>query len=68
MERTLEITNLGVRCFAITRNLLEMRYPDYCSLSGQKITAQEICNITKLLRKTIHIPEYGQSNAPLIGR
>ena len=67
MEQNLEITNLGVRCFAITRNLLEMRYSDDCSLSGQKIRAQEICNI-KLLRKTIHIPEYGQSNALLIGR
>ena len=66
MEQTLEINNLGVRCFVITRNLLEMRYPDDCSLSGQKITAQEICNITKLLR--VHIPEYGQSNAPLFGR
>ena len=47
---TLEILNFGVHCFARTRNLLEIRYPDKRDL--QKNIA---CSL---------IPGYDQSNEP----
>ena len=47
-EMTLEILNFGVHCFARTRNLLEIRYPDNCSVylakkHGRKDLQQDIC-------------------------
>ena len=46
-EMTLEILNFGVHCFARTRNLLEIRYPDNCSVylakkHGRKDLQQDI--------------------------
>ena len=47
-EMTLEILNFGVHCFARTRNLLEIRYPENCSVylakkHGRKDLQQDIC-------------------------
>ena len=47
-EMTLEILNFGVHCFTRTRNLLEIRYPDNCSVyvakkHGRRDLPQKVC-------------------------
>ena len=60
--KTLEITHVSIHCFAITGNVLEIRYPDDCNVQvARKARYNRFAR--KLWR--ILIPEYDQWNAPL---
>ena len=60
---TLEISYFGIQYIAISRNLLEIKYSNACSVYAvQKSRCKRF--VTKRLR--ILIPGYNQSNAPLV--
>ena len=66
MELIVETTCFGIYFSAISRNLPEINYSNVCrvEMHGPKLTVEEICKKNLLLR--ILIPEYDQSNVPLV--